>query len=344
MAKKKKKAGIVAHQLPSGSYRVRIYAGKDENGKNIYKSFVDRDPDVAIMAARDYKENKGKPEEKHITISEAVSEYISAKENVISPSTLYGYRKMEKTRFDTISKMDISDFDSAEAQKFINTLSATLSPKSVKNVWGLLLPSIQMQDPERRISVTLPAKRRIVRDIPGAKDVIRAVRGTDVELPAMLAMWLSLRMSEIRGIRYKDISHGVLTIRQTIVRGENGDCVRDQTKTYGSTRRLTIPKYIKDLIGTGAPDERIIKQDAQLIYKHFVKAIESAGLPHMRFHDLRHLNASVMLELGVPEKYAMERGGWTTNSTLQNVYQHTFDAKRTEVDSTIDDYFNKLLG
>ena len=344
MAKKKKKAGIVAHQLPSGSYRVQLYIGKDENGKRIYKSFTDPDPDVAIMAARDYKESRGKPEEKHITIADAISEYINAKENVISPSTLYGYRKMEKTRFSDISNMDISDFDSVEAQKFINTLSATLSPKSVKNVWGLLLPAIQMQDPERRISVTLPARRRIVRDIPDTKDVIRAVRGTDVELPAMLAMWLSLRMSEIRGIRYKDINRGVLTIRQTIVRGENGDCVREQTKTYGSTRRLTLPKYLEDLIGTGDPDERIIKQDAQLIYKHFVKAIEAAGLPHMRFHDLRHLNASVMLELGVPEKYAMERGGWTTNSTLQNVYQHTFSAERSAVDDKVDAYFNKLLG
>ena len=62
MAKKKKKAGIVAHQLPSGSYRVQLYIGKDENGKRIYKSFTDPDPDVAIMAARDYKENRGKPE------------------------------------------------------------------------------------------------------------------------------------------------------------------------------------------------------------------------------------------------------------------------------------------
>ena len=222
---------------------------------------------------------------------------------------------MERTRFDSIGGMDIADFSSAEAQKFINALSATLSPKSVKNVWGLLLPAIQMQDPDRRISVTLPAKRRIVRDIPIAKNVIRAIRGTDVELPAMLAMWLSLRMSEIRGIRYSDINRGVLTIRQTIVRGENGDCVRDQTKTYGSPRRLTLPKYLKDLIGTGDPDERVIKQSSQLIYKHFVKVIEAAVLPHMRFHDLRHLNAYVLLELGGPEKYALEGGGWAANFT-----------------------------
>lgn len=81
-----------------------------------------------------------------------------------------------------------------------------------------------------------------------------------------------------------------------------------------------------------------------MIYNKFVDCIEKAGLPHMRFHDLRHLNASVMLQLGIPEKYAMERGGWTTNSTLQNVYQHTFSAERAVVDEKIDEYFEKLLG
>ena len=344
MAKKKKKAGIVAHQLPSGSYRVQLYIGKDENGKRLYKSFTDPNPDLAIMAARDYKENKDKPVVQKITIAEAVKDYIDDLENVVSPSTIYGYRKMERTRFASIKDIDIEDFDSIAAQRYINELSATLSPKTVKNTWGLLLPAIHKKRPEKFLSVTLPAKKKIVRDIPVAQEVVNAVRGTDIELPAMLAMWLSLRMSEVRGIRYKDINRGVLTIRETIVRGEHGDCKRDQTKTYTSTRRITLPPYLLSMIGEGEPDEYVVKQSSQLIYKHFVRAIQDAGLPHMRFHDLRHLNASVMLELGVPEKYAMERGGWTTNSTLQNVYQHTFDAKRTEVDSKVDAYFNSLLG
>lgn len=62
----------------------------------------------------------------------------------------------------------------------------------------------------------------------------------------------------------------------------------------------------------------------------------------MTFHDLRHLNASVMVSLGVPDKYAMERGGWATNSTLKNVYQHTFAENRKTIDATIDDFFNNI--
>ena len=62
----------------------------------------------------------------------------------------------------------------------------------------------------------------------------------------------------------------------------------------------------------------------------------------MRFHDLRHLNASVMLQLGIPDKYAMERGGWSTNQTLKNVYQHTFSAERQIVDDKIDQFFENI--
>ena len=63
----------------------------------------------------------------------------------------------------------------------------------------------------------------------------------------------------------------------------------------------------------------------------------------MTLHDLRHINASIMLALGVPDKYAMERGGWSTPSTLKNVYQHTFTAEREETDKKIDNYMDDLF-
>ena len=50
-----------------------------------------------------------------------------------------------------------------------------------------------------------------------------------------------------------------------------------------------------------------------------------------------------MLMLGVPDKYAMERGGWATNTTLKNVYQHTFDEERRKVDEQIDGFSSLCL-
>ena len=80
----------------------------------------------------------------------------------------------------------------------------------------------------------------------------------------------------------------------------------------------------------------------QTLRSKFYKLLEEHDY-HMTFHDLRHLSASVMLMLNIPDKYAMERGGWSTNSTLKSVYQHTFSEERKQVDKKIDDYFNKLI-
>ena len=68
-----------------------------------------------------------------------------------------------------------------------------------------------------------------------------------------------------------------------------------------------------------------------------------AGIEGLTFHSLRHLNASAMLELEIPNKYAMERGGWKTPKTMETVYQHTLSKKRRAVDAKIDAYFNQIL-
>ena len=58
---------------------------------------------------------------------------------------------------------------------------------------------------------------------------------------------------------------------------------------------------------------------------------------------LRHVNASVMLMLNIPDKYAMERGGWSTDYILKSVYQQTYSSQRELVDQKIDSYFNGIV-
>ena len=86
----------------------------------------------------------------------------------------------------------------------------------------------------------------------------------------------------------------------------------------------------------------IIPVTRKAVYSRFKRLIQKHGI-EMTFHDLRHLNASVMLMLGVPDKYAIERGGWSTEYVLKNVYQQTFSSEKKRVDNLIDDYFNKIV-
>ncbi len=330
-----------AKKLPSGSWRVMLYVGKDENGKRVYKSFTaDTKKEAEYLAASYNLKRKEKP--RGLTVGDAIDGYIASKANVLSPTTIGGYRVSRRNQLQGLMDTPLDRIDNITIQQEINREAARLSPKSIRNAHGLLSAALGMYLPDFTIRTTLPAKEHKIKDLPTAEQVLDAVRGTDIELPVTLALWLGLRMSEVRGIRYGDIKDGILTIRN--VRIKFGDQVieKERAKTYNSTRQLRIPERLLKMIPAGAPDDYVVQTSACTLTKKIKRLVKDATGKDMTFHDLRHLNASVMLSLGVPDKYAMERGGWSTNSTLKTVYQHTFSEKRQEVDALVDRYFEEL--
>lgn len=333
-----------AKKLPSGNWRVNLYIGKDDNGKRKYKSFTAETKKEAEFLAATYNlKRKEKP--KDITVGDAIDGYIQSKENVLSPSTIGGYKAIRKNQLQGIMNVPLNKIDNIIIQNEINRESSRLSPKSVQNAHGLLSASIAIYMPDFKIKTTLPAKKHKIKDLPTPEQIIKAVENTDIELPVMLALCLGLRMSEIRGLRFTDVSdNGVITIQNTIVTVGNKVIEKTQTKTYNSTRQIKAPEYIISLIKKiDNKDKHIITFSGLKIYRHFKSIIAKNNLKDMTFHDLRHLNASIMLALGVPDKYAMERGGWATSSTLKNIYQHTFSDERKNIDNKINDYFNKYI-
>lgn len=352
MAKRKKKQvystmfRATPHLTENGTYRIQVTVGQTETGKKIIKSFTAPSPFEAVKKAEDYIQGKTKKFE-NMTVGQCVDEYINSKANILSPTTINNYKKIRKNSFNCVADIPVKSLTNHQMQIAVNMDSARLSPKTVRNSYGLFLSAIKMFNPDINLKVTLPAKQKKYKELPSVEDIINTVKGTEIELPCMLSLWLSLRMSEVRGIRYSDIVGDVLTVRETVVTVAGEHITKKQTKTYGSTRQLHVPPYLMRMIkkqreSAESDDEPIVKMTGQAIYKRFSRLLEHEGLPHMTFHDLRHLNASVMLMLGVPDKYAMERGGWTSNYTLQQVYQHTFSDKRKEVDKQIDEYFEKF--
>lgn len=328
--------------LPSGQYRCQVMV----DGKRV--SVVDGDPDVAQAKAVALKNGllheAKRPES--LTVGEAIDRYIESKDSVLSPSTIYGYKKLRKNTMQGIMKTTLSALTQEKVQREMNSMSRTLSPKTVRNAHGLLSAALAEYHPAMTLRTTLPQKRKYEAGIPTAEDIARiieAAKGTPVELPILLAVWLGLRASEIRGLTWDCIADDMLHIRQAIVNGEDGPKLKG-TKTYSGDRRIRIPTYIKSLIEDQPhTDDYIIQLSGQAMYKRFSRLCEGAGLPHYRFHDLRHANASVMLALNVPDKYAMERMGHATNNMLKNVYQHTMKDKQEEVADLVDTYFEEKL-
>lgn len=108
---------------------------------------------------------------------------------------------------------------------------------------------------------------------------------------------------------------------------------------------LRLPAYIKDLIDQ-LPEgqDRLVEMSGHALYDRFRRILKKNNLPHMTFHELRHVNASVMSELQIAEKYALERGGWKTDDVMKRIYTHTFSKTRKKADEAIDNYFEEAIG
>ena len=77
------------------------------------------------------------------------------------------------------------------------------------------------------------------------------------------------------------------------------------------------------------------------VTNYFITLTRQIGISHIRFHDLRHYYASMLLANNVPDKYAMKRMGHATNAMLKGVYQHIIIQKEQEISNTINHYFSE---
>lgn len=338
---KTKKKTLSATQLPSGSWRCRVYDGILK--KQI--SFTAPTAEEAVMQAQQYKlthESKPKSDISR-TLGECMDMYISSKSNILSPVTISKYRNICNTQLSPdFLKLRLSKLTGIDLQNEINRLAGIYSPKTVYNANGLVSATVHTFRPEFAYRVTLPRREKKKKALPTPDEVIKAFNDTDMYLIVLLGLWLGLRVSEIRGLKKSDFKNGELTINRVIVTVDNQPVEKTLAKTELSKRTLQVPAIIQNMVNETTGDY-ITTLSGERIYKKFKRRITKAGYPDCTFHDLRHLNASVMLMLNVPDKYAMERGGWSNTSVLKNVYQETFDAERKRVDAAVDAYFEQRV-
>ena len=331
-----------ATKLPSGVYRVQVMV----DGKRV--SITDPDPKVAVAkaAAVKAKMEDARKSPRSMTVEQAVDRYIESKNSVLSPSTVLGYKRVKENLMTAILNIHLPDLTQERVQRWVNALAKEKSPKTVRNAHGLLSAALAEYKPEMTLRTTLPQKQRYDAKIPTEdeiKAILKQAKGTIMELPLLLAIWLGLRMSEIRGLTWDCIKGSTLHVKQAMVDSEDGPTLKG-TKTYNGNRKLEIPPYIKQVLdATPKNGDHPVTLSDRAIYMRFTRLCEKVGVPHYRFHDLRHCNASVMLALGIPDKYAMERMGHATNNMLKTVYQHTIKSEQEKVTEKVDNYFAQLL-
>lgn len=346
-----------AKKLASGSWRCQVYSHTEEiqqpdgtiKKKRIYKSFTcdvkgPKGKRICEKMAADWAEEKESFTHIYtITFGAAIDKYISDREAILSPCTIRDYKSIRKNRIQSLMNISIDKITQDDIQKAINAESLTHSPKTVRNIHGLIAAIMAQFRPNFALHTVLPKKVRPKIYVPSdseIKQLMDIVKDTEMELPVLLAAFGPMRRGEICALDAKNIQGNVVHVCQNMVRTPDKEWIIKTPKSYAGDRYIEYPDFVAEK--WKGKTGRIVNMNPCCITDRFARLLKSSGINHFRFHDLRHYSASVQHAIGVPDAYIMQRGGWGNDGVLKNVYRHVMEEKQKEMNQKANDYFTEL--
>lgn len=247
-------------------------------------------------------------------------------------------------------------------------LHSGLSPRSVHHMravlrnglgravkWGLVARNVaELADPPR-----VPEYEARFLTLDEARAFLAAARGDRLEALYSVALSLGLREGEALGLRWSDVDLDARTLHVThaLQRLPGRGLQLVEPKTKSSRRALTLPdvvvrqlrahraRQLQERLGAGA-----LWQDLDLVFAtyegrplaathvlagSFRSVREAAGIGPMRFHDLRHSAATLLLAQGVPQRVVMEQLGHSTLAMTQK-YTHVLPQLMNDAAAAMD--------
>lgn len=309
-------------RLPSGNWRALFYV----NGQRRSLTRPTRRECVKAVEMQNLIRD-GK-----LTVGDALNEYINSRTHTVSPATLYGYHNLQRFHFLGLQKVRLDDLTEAKINTAISEEAAQYSPKTVRNAWGLVGAAISAHLPLNSWKIQLPQKAKKEIRIPSQQEVktlLESAQNTPMLTPLQLAAFCGLRRSEICALTYADVQDGYIIINKAVVRGDGGAWYTKKPKSYAGYRKIRLPSTVD--LGEGKPTDHI----TDLTPNNLTDGCLHLSHGTINMHSLRHYYASVLLKLGVPNKYAARQMGHSGEEMLQRVYQHLFPENVAEYDAEI---------
>ena len=312
-------------KLPSGNWCARANY-RDPSGKRRQKTFTNESRKTALRLATDFEDQMqsrfGQP------VGVCIDAYIASREPILSPSTIRAYISLSrtlKTRYEPFC--GLVEPSREQAQRLVNDLAKEVSPKTLKNMVGLIGSALRFAGSSFP-QVSLP-RWELRSDFVPSEDAMRKimaeVSGTRLEIPVALGM-MGLRRSEICGLSPSDLEGNTLHIHSAVVYGTDNQIHQKATKTAGSDRYITLPDNLAEKIRTdGLPDISLHALSAA-----FRRVVNRLGLQPFRFHDLRHFFVSYCHNvLRLSDAQIMKLGGYSTDSIMKRHYRQSMEDKKS---------------
>lgn len=342
---------VKINELPSGNFNAKVFDYTDANGKRHYKSITaasKRDVKRLIAEFIATKDEK-KASSQDMTVGEAIDKYIEIKSNILSPSTIRGYKKIRNNNLQNLMNIDISDLTQEDVQIEINIEAATHSSKTVRNMHGLLSSALSVYAPSLVLKTTLPQKIKTEIQIPSEEEItqmLNAVKDTDLEIPLHLAAFCGLRASEISALKWGDVDFkkNTLRINKALVLDDEGVYVEKGTKTTAGTRTIRLFSPVANVLKkSNKESEKITTITPQQLKNKFFAMLEKNNIQHYRLHDLRHYTVSVMLSLNIPKNYIADYVGHESERMIDQVYGHIMQSANRDFMDIAEEHFKQII-
>lgn len=166
-----------------------------------------------------------------------------------------------------------------------------------------------------------------------AQKMLDALKDTKIYPAVVLALYYGLRRSEVLGLRWSavDFERDTITICHTVVKSLTVEA-KDTTKTSTSRRAFQLLPEVKKMLLSFRGDKvesdyLFVNEDGKVLRpdcltRTFQRGLKRAGLPRMRFHDLRHTTASVLFDSGWSLEDVKNWLGHADIETTSNIYLH----------------------
>lgn len=324
------------------------------------KKFQTAEPVTGGVLFADYIEQWLEVAKPTIAVATYAS-YCSMVKRVIAP-----YFRERRITLQGLTPKDIQDFYLEK----LKTVSASSVIHYHANIHRALKHAVKLDliptNPADKVD--RPKKDRFIGNFYDAEEVnklFEVSKGTKLEFPILFGAFYGLRRSEALGLKWDaiDFENDSITIRHTVTSvtldGKVQLVAADTTKTKSSLRTLPLVPFVKERLLVLKKEQEnnrrlcgrsyhkqfagyvCINEMGDLIKPHYVteqfpKLLDANGLRRIRFHDLRHSCASLMLANGVPMKQIQDWMGHSDFSTTANIYAHLdYSTKLSSADAML---------
>lgn len=285
------------------------------------------------------------------------------------PRTVESYGELIRRHITPgLGAIRLDRLNAADVQRFLNAkLESGLSPRTVQYLHAILRAALNQAKKWNLVRVNVATladpprvERREVQPFTPeqAKQLLAAARGDRLEALYVVALALGLRLGEVLGLRWEDVDleRGVLNVRQQLQRVA-GRLQLVPLKTARSRRTLPLPVFVLEALRRHKVrqlEERLACgaawQETGLVFtsavgtpleprnvvRYYHRLLERAGLPHKRFHDLRHSAASLLRAQGVPLADIRDILGHSQISVTMDLYAHIMEEAKREAAARLD--------